>query len=53
STHGISKVLQLQGRWNKSVITKDLIVVGGILLGGSYMIYTWFRESFAMEVYHQ
>nr|AUQ44341.1 polyprotein [Celery mosaic virus] len=49
----ISKQLQLKGRWNKSVVTKDFIVLGGIFAGGSYLIYTWFTETFDKQVYHQ
>nr|QZQ78993.1 polyprotein [Carrot virus Y] len=53
SANEIGNALQLKGRWNKSIITKDLIVLCGISMGGAYLIYTWFTENFNKTVYHQ
>ncbi|ARF07717.1 polyprotein [Endive necrotic mosaic virus] len=49
----ISKALGLKGKWNASLITRDVIVLGGVALGGAYMIYTWFKQKFNEPVTHQ
>nr|YP_009272675.1 6K2 [Callistephus mottle virus] len=53
STQAMAQHLQLQGKWNGSLITKDILIMLATLLGGSWLLYTWFRESWNQPVYHQ
>ncbi len=47
SLETMSAHLQLRGHWNKSLITHDIVVLGAVLLGGSWMIYTELRDRMA------
>nr|WGV46811.1 polyprotein [Aconitum potyvirus 2] len=45
SAEGVSKQLKLKGHWNKSLITKDLLVAGFTLFGGLWMLYNHFKRA--------
>nr|QEM20990.1 polyprotein [Catharanthus mosaic virus] len=50
----ISKALRLKGRWNKSLMCKDIIVLLCVLGGGAFMIYDSFkREADQVCVQHE
>nr|UOF93311.1 polyprotein [Endive necrotic mosaic virus] len=51
--NAISKELGLKGKWNASLITRDVIVLGGVAIGGACMVYSWFKEKFNEPVVHQ
>ncbi|QVN46486.1 polyprotein [Polygonatnum kingianum mottle virus] len=53
SEEDIVRTLKLKGTWNKSLITRDVIVLAGVLGGGAWMLYTHFKEQFLEPVYHQ
>ncbi|QXU69567.1 ORF1 [Iris potyvirus A] len=44
SEEDVSKALNLQGHWNSSLVTSDVIVVGSVLIGGAYLIYKRFKQ---------
>nr|ULS01670.1 polyprotein [Aconitum mosaic virus] len=49
----VSKQLGLKGHWNKSLITKDIIVAGFTMFGGLWMIYNYFRRATKVKVAFQ
>ncbi|QIJ96721.1 polyprotein [Polygonatum kingianum virus 1] len=53
SENEIANYLKLQGRWNKTLVTRDVIVLAGLIGGGAWMIYTSFKDKFNEKVYHQ
>nr|ADP30807.1 polyprotein [Chilli veinal mottle virus] len=44
NAEGISKCLQLKGTWNGSLITRDVLIAGGVACGGAWMIYQYFID---------
>nr|YP_009310045.1 6K2 [Euphorbia ringspot virus] len=53
SKDSVAKNLELKGRWNRSLITKDLLVIGGIICGGAWMLYEHLVAKMQCEVQHQ
>nr|YP_529495.1 6K2 protein [Konjac mosaic virus] len=53
SSNAVSEVLNLKGKWNKSLMTCDLIVTAAVAIGGGYMIVKWFRDRMTEKVVHQ
>nr|QEM20992.1 polyprotein [Catharanthus mosaic virus] len=54
SEEEISKALRLKGRWNKSLLSKDIIVLLCVLGGGVFMIYDSFKsEASNSDVHHE
>nr|WOC29314.1 polyprotein [Mercurialis mosaic virus] len=53
STNQMSEHLQLKGRWNRNLISRDLIIVGGFAIGGVWMLYEHFKKKFEEVVYYQ
>nr|YP_007969889.1 6K2 [Donkey orchid virus A] len=49
----VSEFLELKGVWNYSLITKDLLICGGVLIGGMYMAYSCFTQAVGEVVHHQ
>nr|WJO19128.1 polyprotein [Pecan mosaic-associated virus] len=47
SKEEVSAYFGLKGRWNKPLIARDIIVTLGVFLGGSWMIYEWFKEQWS------
>nr|NP_734088.1 6K2 protein [Sorghum mosaic virus] len=45
--------LQLEGRWNQSLIQRDLMISAGVFVGGALMIWCLFRKWSEMKVCHQ
>ncbi|QZH54995.1 polyprotein [Scorzonera virus A] len=45
STNEISDYWGLKGRWNKSLLFHDLLIVGGVAIGGACMIYSYFKQA--------
>nr|YP_006280736.1 6K2 protein [Tomato necrotic stunt virus] len=52
SKNEMSKGLELKGKWNKSLIARDGIIVTSVIVGGVWMLYSWFTNS-VNEVRHQ
>nr|BDB30826.1 polyprotein [Scallion mosaic virus] len=50
---GVSKALNLKGRWDKSLITRDIFVLLGVICGGCWMLYNHFKTSFEEIVSHE
>nr|YP_006846311.1 6K2 [Potato virus B] len=42
SQNHVSKFLKLEGQWDKSLITKDLVIVGGVCIGAIWMLGEFF-----------
>nr|AWJ64346.1 MAG: polyprotein [Potyvirus sp.] len=53
SNNEISSILGLKGRWNKTLITQDLLLLGGLFIGGVWMAYEMFSHNFQKKVCHQ
>nr|YP_009509103.1 6K2 [Daphne virus Y] len=49
----VAKFAELEGRWNGSLMTKDILIVGSILVGGCWMIYESFTERMNEKVSYQ
>lgn len=49
----LAKHLKLKGYWNKSLITRDIIIMLGVIGGGCWMAYSYFTEKFSEEVSHE
>ncbi|QIJ96720.1 polyprotein [Polygonatum kingianum virus 2] len=45
--------LKLKGKWNRSLITRDILVMLGVVVGGVWMIYETFASNFKEVVEHQ
>nr|AUF72923.2 polyprotein [Papaya leaf distortion mosaic virus] len=45
SSFEISKFLNLKGKWNKSLITRDILVLLGVAIGGFWMIWDRFKHN--------
>nr|NP_871733.1 6K2 [Papaya leaf distortion mosaic virus] len=52
SRQEISKFLNLRGKWNKSLITRDILVLLGVTIGGFWMIWDKFKSNIE-EVHHE
>nr|WGV46809.1 polyprotein [Aconitum potyvirus 1] len=53
SADGISKQLGLKGKWNKPLITKDILVAGFTMFGGMWMIYNYLKRAITTNVEFQ
>nr|AFJ92907.2 polyprotein [Narcissus yellow stripe virus] len=53
STHEVSKCLGMKGRWNASLITRDVLVLAGVLGGGIWMLLSHFHSSANEVVHHE
>nr|AFO59882.1 polyprotein [Tobacco vein banding mosaic virus] len=49
----IAAALKLKSRWNKSLITRDLLVCFGVAAGGAWMIYQYLMDRCNEVVEHQ
>nr|YP_001552417.1 6K2 [Tobacco vein banding mosaic virus] len=49
----IATALKLKSRWNKSLITRDLLVCFGVAAGGAWMIYQYLMNKCNEVVEHQ
>nr|AGV40206.2 polyprotein [Bean yellow mosaic virus] len=45
SLQGVSKHLQLKGHWNKPVLIQDFLIAAGVLGGGCWMLYQYFKQE--------
>nr|AFA26424.2 polyprotein [Bean yellow mosaic virus] len=45
SLQGVSKHLQLKGHWNKPVLIQDSLIAAGVLGGGCWMLYQYFKQE--------
>nr|AUM57521.1 polyprotein [Pokeweed mosaic virus] len=50
SQAGVAQALKLKGIWKKSLITRDLLIIFCVFIGGLYMIMLYFYETFHSEV---
>nr|AIB00274.1 polyprotein [Lettuce mosaic virus] len=53
SKEALSKRLGLKGRWNQSLICKDLLIFCGVAIGGTWMMFQNFKDGMADAVRHQ
>ncbi|UYO37323.1 polyprotein [Paris potyvirus 3] len=53
SMEAVSKGLRLRGKWNKSLVTNDIVIGLSVLIGGAWMILKHFYEARNDGVYHQ
>nr|BBE01238.1 polyprotein [Narcissus yellow stripe virus] len=53
SKHEVSKCLGIKGRWNASLITRDVLVLAGVLGGGVWMLLTHYSKSANELVHHE
>nr|WBW70182.1 polyprotein [hedge mustard mosaic virus] len=53
STTELSKHLKLKGKWNKSLIAHDVLILCGVLGGGVCMLYNYFKTSLNEPVQHE
>nr|YP_002308560.1 6K2 protein [Narcissus yellow stripe virus] len=53
SKHDISKCLGIKGRWNSSLITRDVLVLAGVLGGGIWMLLSHYLKSANELVHHE
>nr|AJD23401.1 polyprotein [Japanese yam mosaic virus] len=53
SEREMSDHFKLKGRWNKSLITRDIMVMIGVLVGGVVMVYNHFKSQMSEEVHHE
>nr|AJD23397.1 polyprotein [Japanese yam mosaic virus] len=53
SEKAMSEHFKLKGRWNRSLITRDIMIMIGVLLGGLAMVYKQFKGQMTDEVYHE
>ncbi|AJO62057.1 polyprotein [Tamarillo leaf malformation virus] len=53
SRNEVAKFLKLEGHWNKSLATRDFLVMISVAIGGASMLYSWFKketnESISLE----
>nr|UVT84829.1 polyprotein [Papaya leaf distortion mosaic virus] len=52
SRQEVSKFLNLRGKWNKSLITRDILVLLGVTIGGFWMIWDKFKSNIE-DVHHE
>ncbi|AWA45285.1 polyprotein [Thladiantha dubia mosaic virus] len=45
SSSGISQYLGLKGKWNKSLITRDILILLGVTIGGFWMLWDKFKSN--------
>nr|UZM07868.1 polyprotein [Colombian datura virus] len=50
SSKGVAKFLGLEGQWNKSLITRDALIIGAVAVGGACMLYKWFQSNSKEEI---
>nr|AUZ41745.1 polyprotein [Sugarcane mosaic virus] len=48
-----AECLGLEGRWNASLIQRDLIIAAGVLTGGIFMLWCLFTKWSSTDVLHQ
>nr|BCY26845.1 polyprotein [Turnip mosaic virus] len=53
NTNDMSKFLKLKGKWNKTLITRDVLVICGVLGGGIWMIIQHLRTKISEPVTHE
>nr|NP_734228.1 6K2 protein [Japanese yam mosaic virus] len=53
SEKAMSEHFKLKGRWNKPLITRDIMIMIGVLLGGLMMVYKQFKSQMTEEVHHE
>nr|WKE35871.1 polyprotein [Konjac mosaic virus] len=53
SSTAVSEILDLKGKWKKSLMTCDLIVTAAVAIGGGYVIMNWFKDKMTEKVVHQ
>nr|ADP00834.1 polyprotein [Turnip mosaic virus] len=53
STNDMSKFLKLKGKWNKTLITRDVLVICGVLGGGIWMIIQRLQSPKTEPVVHE
>nr|ATN39852.1 polyprotein [Peanut mottle virus] len=53
SKNELSKRLGLKGRWNKSLVTNDLLVCGMVLFGGVWMVWEYAKSAMNEPVRYQ
>nr|BCD42099.1 polyprotein [Turnip mosaic virus] len=53
NTNDMSKFLRLKGKWNKTLITRDVLVICGVLGGGLWMIIQHLRTKISEPVTHE
>lgn len=49
----VAKDVGVQGRWNKSLVTNDVLLMIGFAIGGSCLLYAWFKDEWNRPVHHQ
>ncbi|QVN46485.1 polyprotein [Polygonatum kingianum virus 5] len=49
----MAKHLKLKGRWDKGLITRDILIMAGVAIGGIWMVYEAFSEKFKEVVVYQ
>nr|QED45150.1 polyprotein [Leek yellow stripe virus] len=53
SENDMSKFLGLKGRWNKSVIIKDVVLTGVTMIGGALMMYEYVKGKLSEPMNYQ
>nr|YP_009221988.1 6K2 protein [Jasmine virus T] len=53
SKSGMAKHLSLQGMWKKNLITRDVLVLLGVVGGSAWMLYELFRARTNEAVHFQ
>nr|BCD42131.1 polyprotein [Turnip mosaic virus] len=53
NTSDMSKFLKLKGKWNKTLITRDVLVLCGVLGGGLWMVVQHLRSKISEPVTHE
>nr|BBA07350.1 polyprotein [Turnip mosaic virus] len=53
STNDMSKFLKLKGKWNKTLITRDVLVICGVLGGGVWMVLQSLQSGVTEPVIHE
>nr|BCY26863.1 polyprotein [Turnip mosaic virus] len=53
NTSDMSKFLKLKGKWNKTLITRDVLVLCGVLGGGLWMVFQHLRLKISEPVTHE
>nr|WBO26432.1 polyprotein [Amazon lily mosaic virus] len=48
----LAKAMRLKGIWRRKMLTRDIIVTSGVLIGGACMLYKWFVGEMT-ETHHQ
>nr|QCG74723.1 polyprotein [Tobacco etch virus] len=49
----VAKHLKLKSHWNKRQMTRDIIIALSVLVGGGWMLATYFKDKFNEPVYFQ